>query len=390
MVNTNKKVTLVLATAIFLSPAFAFANMEMNNMQMTNMESSNQNIMNNNSILKLNWKIEWYKVILNWSKYENPDLVWFKVTLLNAKWTEKVISVEKDKNYIENFDASTWVNKYIIYAMSSFWELLKSNEVILNMWPNGWYDFWNKSWTWILKEFKEDKEKYKSDKKDLREQYKSDNYKNKEDYKSQKQEITKKPEMENPMKDLNLSKEQKDSLEKLKVSLENDLKNLRETLNATNIDEIKLKADQLKTDYISKIKSIWESEEFVKLIENRFEIFYKNQFENREAIKKVNENFKEKSKELKQDFKESKENLKEKYKEIITKKYKDKLSTYPEDRLKVVLDKLNARKEKILSDTKITEKKKELSIYQIEWLITVINQIIEEKSSELNLDDIIN
>jgi hypothetical protein len=71
-------------------------------------------------------------------------------------------------------------------------------------------------------------------------------------------------------------------------SLESDLKYIRENLTKENAVELKKKAEELKLTYLAKVSEAFPNvEEAKKVIENRFAIFFKNQFVIREQIKEI-------------------------------------------------------------------------------------------------------
>lgn len=121
---------------------------------------------NKKAELKLKAKIEKaYKVSLEWSDY-NPkweeDLLWYKIVIKNAKWEEKIVSVDEDTTEKDDWNSKAWINIYKVYAITSDWVKHESNSVSIPMNSNWWYDFslkiqecksdnqmWNNDSTWM-------------------------------------------------------------------------------------------------------------------------------------------------------------------------------------------------------------------------------------------------
>lgn len=355
MKRINKKVSILLASAIFFAPLLVNADLSVSSDW--SVETSTMSVSNdwsNQSNLKLKWKIDWYKVILNWEKYED-DFIWYKIVVNNAKWEEKTISISiKDKTNLENWNASAWKNKYKLYVI---WKdnnvLAESNDLYLSMWPNWWYDFsdWKNNTTssWVKNE-------------------------------------------ENKTYTWNLSDEEKTQLWYIMKSLEEELKSIRESITKDNLVEMKTKTEALKNTYLDKVSSMNKS--FKDIIEKRFEVFYKNQFELREKIENKKEKIKDtmswSTNEIKEKIKEVKQTLIVKYKEKFIKQLWNKLDNISDEKLKLILDKIVTKRENISNNAKITTSSKEKLLAQLDALIEIINdKLWITDNDEINLDEII-
>lgn len=348
MKRVNKKLSILLASAIFFVPLLTNADLSVSSDSsletskiLVSSDSSNQ------SNLKLKWRIDWYKVILNWEKYED-DFIWYKIIVNNAKWEEKTISLSTDKNSLENWDASAWKNKYKLYVIGEDESILsESNDLYLSMWSNWWYDF--KTSSWVKNE-------------------------------------------ENKTYTWNLSDEEKTQLWYIMKSLEEELKSIREAITKENLDEMKSKTETLKNTYLEKVSSMNKS--FKDIIEKRFEVFYKNQFELREKIENKKEKIKEtmswSTNEIKEKIKEVKQTLIVKYKEKFIKQLWNKLDSISDEKLKLILDKVVTKRENISNNAKLTTSSKEKLLAQLDALIEIINDKLWITSNdEINLDEII-
>lgn len=384
MKNLNKKI--IIASAIFLSPVMALAaeTQELDNTTNSNIVVWTWNVQNSSVYLK--WKIEWYKVILWWDTPSIEWIIWYKIIVINPDWTQKTISVQSDKNTVDNWDAKYGKNVYQLFVMWSDWELSKSNEITLNMWPNWWYDF---SWETQTKPTSQ----------------------------VSKEMMEHKPYM---MWSGTMTAENKSKMEYLRKSLEEQIILLRESITLDNMEEMKVKADDLKKEYLKKLDDIWMPQMKWK-IEERFKTFYENNFTKREDMKKLYNDKKEQFENIKQDYKEKinssetikdmkiakddmknqmkavkeqfqskKQDLKAKYKEIFTKKLQDKLSQFTQDKLKSIITKIDSSIEAYKSDESLTPEQKEKFVTQLTALKELLQDKLDEQENSINLDEIIN
>lgn len=384
MKNLNKKVWVVIATALFLAPAISFANeMEMSNwsssMTMTS-ESSTADIF-------LKGKIDGYKVTLAWNEFKSEEeVLWYKIVLTNSAWEEKTISVWSDKNSVENWDAKAGKNVYQLFVMGADWELAESNEVVLNMGPNGGYDFGSSQW-----------------------QYQKPSYG--EGYKNEQK----------PFYGSWLTQEQKTQLEYLKKSLEEQIKTLRESITPENLEEVKAKAEELKTTFLAKAEALGIPE-VKKMIEERFKIFFENNFTKREEFKKLadqkkeemkkivqekkeqfdaakkqgqeqfqekKEEFKQKMQDTKQNFKNLKQDLKAKYKDAFAKKLEGKLEKLWAEKLKAVITKIDSVIAKYQANENLTAEQKEKFVAQLNAIKELLQEKLDELENGINLDELL-
>lgn len=395
MVNLNKKVSFVLTCALFVSPLVVSAQSDA---MMVGASTTSQNMVQNPFFVK--GKIDGYKVVLNWTSFESADIVGYKVTLTNAKQEQKTFSVEKGKNTLENYDATAWINVYQVFAMGSDGELAKTNELKLSMGANGGYDFSQDAKNMqAMKGSGALKQEFKSEKEALKTEYKNKTEANKEDLKTsiealkeeRKQEAEKmREDMKNQKQELNLTQDQMTQLKSLKEALEKELATMRSSISKDNIDAIKEKAQALKTAYIAKAQEIAPNNtQVVKLIEERFQIFNMNQFETREKVSEIKDKAKETQQATKDTYKKAKEELVNKYKAKFETKYKEKIAQLDETKLQAILTKLEAKIKQVWEST-TDVKKKELILAQLQALKGVISDIIDEKTSDVNIDEILN
>lgn len=216
-----------------------------------------------------------------------------------------------------------------------------------------------------------------------------------------------------------ITAEQKAKLWEIMKPLESDLKYIRENLTKENFEEMKKKAEELKLTYLTKVSELFPNLPEAKLIiENRFKIFFNNQFIIREQIKEVKDNFKNsvwtwvllKAKEtaswainkikeekkientqIRQEIKQVKQDLKAKYKEKFLSQLQGKLDNIPVDKLQLVLDKVTKKREEIATNNKLTQTKKDSYLAQLDALIDILNDKLGNNTTdELNLDDLLN
>ncbi|MDD4151141.1 MAG: hypothetical protein PHR68_00845 [Candidatus Gracilibacteria bacterium] len=359
MKRINKKVSVLLISAIFLTPLLVNADLSVSSdgsVETSTMSVSNDGSVNikNQSSLKLEGKIDGYKVILNWEKY-NSDFIGYKIVVDNAKGEEKTISISiKDKTSLENWNATAGKNKYKLYVIGKDNNVLsESNDLYLSMGPNGGYDF-------------------------------SDGSNN-----STSSGVE---NGENKTYTGNLTDEEKTQLGYIMKSLEEELKSIRESINKDNLVEMKTKTETLKNTYLEKVSSMNTS--FKDSIEKRFEVFYKNQFELREKIENKKEKIKDTMSgsinEVKEKIKEVKQTLIVKYKEKFIKQLGNKLDNISDEKLKLILDKIVVKRENISNNAKLTSTSKEKLLAQLDALTEIINEKLGiTNNDEINVDEII-
>ena len=222
---------------------------------------------------------------------------------------------------------------------------------------------------------------------------------------------------------VNFDKDQK-NIKEFMNSLENEIKTLREAINKENIEEIKVKAEELKNKYLEKVKSI--NPDLQKMVNERFDIFFKNQFILREELTNLKKDFDVKKEDFKKDLnvkkedfkketevlkenlkikkdeiknnvsdlrknlKQTKEDLKVKYKEEFKVQLANRLESLSKENLQKVLSKIETQISKIV-DSNISNTSKEKILAQL----YAIKEIISEKlwtdvEEELNLDELLN
>lgn len=364
MKNLNKKI-LGASLALFMLPAFAYWEETQ-----TTTTSSDTTMVSTTSVVNnvyLKWKIESYKVILHWEANKSEDVIWYKIVLTNPDWTQKTLSVWVEKNSLENWDAKPGKNVYQLFVMWEKWELAKSNEVVLNMWPNWWYDFWQNT------------------------QYSS--WKTSDNNGEKVSEFVK--------------------------EMEESIKELRESITEENLEEIKKEALSLKEEFLKKAQELWV--EWLKIkVEYRFKVFFENQIDKKEEFKKnledkkeelkklaeqkkqelwdkkeeykkefkdKKEELKEKTKEVKQTFKNKKEELKVKYKKVFEKKLEEKLASLSEEKINKIIANIDKAIEKYNS-LEISQEQKDKFIAQLEALKELLKSKLDETQDMINLDEL--
>ncbi len=200
------------------------------------------------------------------------------------------------------------------------------------------------------------------------------------DIKDKNQEV--RSDMNDLKAKLNITDEQKAKLDELRKTLESEIKTLRESITKDNIEDVKTKAETLKTTYLAKFEEIAPGVvELQKMIEDRFNIFNQNQFISREWVSQIRQ-------ESKDNFKQVKQDLVAQYKEKFVKQLANKLDSLNVDKLKIVLGKVNTAIEKQKSSWKPNEK----VIAQLVALQSLLQDKIDEKdpSSTINIDELFN
>lgn len=203
-----------------------------------------------------------------------------------------------------------------------------------------------------------------------------------------------------------LSSEQKDKIWTIMKSLESDLKYIRENLTKENYTEMKKKAEELKLAYIAKVNEAFPNiEEAKKILENRFAIFFKNQFVIREQIKEIKDKAMEtasgaiqKAKELKKqentqlrdENKQIRQDLKTKYKQKFVAQLKNKLESLSNEKLEKIISNVEKKREQISSNEKLKVTTKEKYLAQLDALLEILKDNLNETDEdELNVDEII-
>lgn len=198
---------------------------------------------------------------------------------------------------------------------------------------------------------------------------------------------------------LNEKKQMQETLKKFsefKKDLEEKLTDLREEITNENLEDKKQEFQELKDEFLEKVqKEFWNVESSKKIVEQRFEIFYKNQFELREKaidlkneVKEKKQEVKNEVKELRQDIKDTRAEMVAKYKTAFAKQISSRLDQMSEEKLNVVLNRINLAIEKY-SNSKLSETKKQKVLSQLEAL----KLLVEEKlniTDEINIDEILN
>jgi hypothetical protein len=400
-----------LAASILLwvtSMSYAFADMEISNWDSSikmwddwsmtissswstiKMDSSNSN---SNSDINLKWKIDWYKVILNWNKYEgNENILGYKIVLTNASWEEKTISVDPSKTSVENWDARAWVNKYILFVVWENWNVAESNSIVLSMWPNGWYDFsnWN---NWNVKK-DGNKKPEENRNQPLREQFKE----NRDEIKSNIGEFR----QDNWFLIEYLSwysQETRKQILDLKKEYQDKVFEIVKSSSWALTDDQKSQIDNLNQEFMSKVEPlVWDNEKALEFLKLRYDVF------------KDNQNLRDQNKEMRQDFKENfwktnswsilsqvnkdenkpKENwwLKEKYKKLFQNKIEEKIANLSNEQIKLIISKVETLVEKYKSSEDLTQDQKVKFVSQLQAIRDILNDKLLETEDTINLDEL--
>lgn len=203
--------------------------------------------------------------------------------------------------------------------------------------------------------------------------------------------------------------EQKKKVWEIIKSLESELKTIRESITKENIEEMKIKAEELKATYLAKVSEAFPNvDEAKKVIENRFKIFFNNQFNVREQVKEIKEKAKEtasgalnqakesaknaiekireskkiENTQVREENKQIKTDLKAKYKEKYIKALKSKLDNLPKEKLQAIYDKIKIKRDYIATKTWLKETTREKYLAQIDALLEILNEKINPSTSE--------
>lgn len=344
---SNKFLVLIAVTLLFV-PMITMA--EDSNMMVT------PSWYTTNSFVVLKWMIDGYKVILKWENVwiDNEKIIWYKVNLTTSDWTQKTISVWADKHMLENWDAKAWENKYQVIVMWADWELAKSQIIVLKMWANWGPDFSSTNWG---------------------------------------------DQVNKPMP---VSTEQKSKFDDLKRSLEESLIYLSKSITKENIEEIKQKLENLRTEYVQKFKDAWANEDMIKKLNERFDMFYKYQIENRQKMMENNQKHEMKNENWDKNMKpqywnwENKPNngqaqwLQQRYKQLYAKKLETKLASLNTEQINAVIAKIDSLIEKYKSSTELSQEKIEKIVMQLKIIKEILNEKLSEMDTQINLDELFN
>lgn len=390
MKKLNKNIMAIAILLGLTSISYVSADMEMSDWK-TYIKMTNEGSMNyktNQEYLNLRWKIDWYKVVLNWSPYAwEYELLGYRVEFKWPNWAENTLSVDSTKTSLENWDALTWENKYQVFAVWNDWDLKKSNEIVLKMWANWGYDFSNKTQSWTYKkeireEYKEKIEWNREEMKDNREEFRQENW-NMVDYLS------------------GYTQEEKDELFELRKEYQEELNELLSELKSTDlteedIAEIKADIEELKAEYLDAVKEIvWEDEQVLKFLELRMWVFRENQ-QLRDENKDLREDMRQEmwtwmmnSFQWGNKIMDKKMELRQKYKKVFAKPLESKIENIPVEKLKLISSRIDTLIEKY-SSMDMDETKKEKTIAQLEAIKEIIDDKLTTSEDMLDIDEILN
>ncbi|MDD5770230.1 MAG: hypothetical protein PHE25_04615 [Candidatus Gracilibacteria bacterium] len=315
----------------------------------------------------------------------------YKILVTNKDGNVKTLSIGTDKNNLDNWDAKQGLNKYQLFVMGSSGELAKSNEITLNMGPNGGYDFeLPPSPGQQLNDFETPPGRQQSNfttqnnTTQIKDEFKNQMETTKQvvnqakDYAKDQIETTKK----------SLTQEQLTKVSELMKTLEVSIKYLRENITKDNLDEIKTKADELKAEYLQKFDDAGLSD-VKNIIESRFEIFYQNNFVKKPEIQKTKNDYKKQILEARMQAKMTVDDLKMKYKQKFVKQLESKLATLSTDKIKNILAKIDIVIEKYNANTEITQEQKDKFIAQLNALKELLQEKLDEIGNSINIDEIL-
>lgn len=350
---------------------------------------------NSNQFLK--WKIDWYKVILNWQKYSwTEEILWYKIIFTSPSWEEKTLSVEASKTSLENWDAKSWVNKYKLVVVWTSWDLFTSNEVVLSMWPNWGYDFSNtkmipptpenkqKPQMWEKKEeFKERKEEFKEQKDQIKE--------NKQEIKSNLWEFR----QENWFLEQYLtwySEESKKQILDLKKQYQDKVFELIKSSSWNLTEDQKAQIEALNTEFMSKIKElVWDNEKLLEFLKLRTEVFNQNQ-QLRDKNQEIRDQFKQNMSQNKDSMKDQKWInwwLKDKYKKLFEKKLESKLSSLSQDKIKSIISKIDSVISTYNESWETLSQDVTKKIAQLEALKDILNDKLTESDDFSDIENLL-
>lgn len=374
---------------IILFIALVFGSFALADDVMTQTSSSDSSQQVNSSQLLLKWQIEWnYKAVLKWSKLNWTDIVNKYLLLLSYdkepnypnSESDQVFTIDSDKDSIENWKIQKWTNYFRVIAITQDEKIYSSNVVKIVMDWNGKqvYDTSINTTQDYLKKYDYNYQNQEKIDEDYVRKFKDSlsTYENPykiidEDFSSKKiNKVTwqkawnyiweyKKQFTTTWTTKTSLTDEQKKQIEELKKNLEDSLKSLRENINSTNVEESKLKYNELKSQYLEKITSdIPWAEYLKKMIEERFNVFYKTNFASTVT----------QSKELKQQTKDIKKELKQDNKKEVKKtQEKTKIQKLIDEKLWIFYKQVSV---------KITDKDSQIALYE-----SVKQKIADKKAS---------
>jgi hypothetical protein len=392
---------------------------------------------NNNSEVTLKWKIDWYKVILTWNKYEwNNNILGYKILFTSPSWEQKTISVDPSKTSIDNWDARTWLNKYVLVVVWEDSDLAESNSIVLSMWPNGWYDFSN----WNNKKDdnkKDDNKKWDDNKKDDNKKWddnkKDDNKKwddnKKDDNKKWDEKNSEKPnfwtwwseQTKDQIKEnkdeikWNIGEFRKDNwfLEQylswytqevrkqildMKKEYQDKVFYIVKSSSWALSDEQKAKIDSLNEEFMSKVEPlVWDNEKVLEFLKLRYDVF------------KDNQNLRDENKDMRQEFKDKfwqtnswttlnknkdttqekwNQTLKDKYKKIFQKSIEAKIANLTSEQINLVISKIDALVVKYKSSEDLSSDQKLKFVSQLQAIRDILSDKLLETEDTINLDEI--
>ena len=172
-----------------------------------------------------------------------------------------------------------------------------------------------------------------------------------------------------------LTQDEKDQFMLLYKDLESNLKSIRDQIaSGGNLDDLKTQTDNLKTDTLTKLADISDSEDLKNIINTRFDIFYKNQFTTNDKITQYK---------IEGSYNILKNQYISKFKKILG----NKLDSFSQDQLQLIITKISDKKDQINNST-MNDSQKNKILVQLDAIEDIINEKLNT-SVDVNLNDLL-
>lgn len=170
-------------------------------------------------------------------------------------------------------------------------------------------------------------------------------------------------------------------------SLEEKIKELKDSFDPSNIEETKLKIEELKKEFSEKVN--WLDPHFQEMLTKRIEMFITNTTNvlNNTNFKEVKQNINNKVSNLKNNL--IKKDLKTQYKEKFISQLNTKLDSFSKEKLEKILTKIETQREVISNNTKLTNSTKEKTLAQLDALSEIISEKLW-RTNEIDINEFLN
>ena len=334
----------------------------------------------NSATLNLKWKIEWnYKTVFSWNPLTLPnwDLVDKYILLLNYNWdptypvdeTTQSFTIDSNQTTFDNWQAQKWDNYYKLIAISQNNNVVYSNGIKITM-------DWNWKQIYDINALNDHMRNHPPM------QNNSPSWSDNQSLNQNNQPLDNQY-MNNPDKLKNtiysalssLTQDEKDQFMLLYKDLESNLKSIRDQIaSGGNLDDLKTQTDNLKTDTLTKLADISDSEDLKNIINTRFDIFYKNQFTTNDKITQYK---------IEGSYNILKNQYISKFKKILG----NKLDSFSQDQLQLIITKISDKKDQINNST-MNDSQKNKILVQLDAIEDIINEKLNT-SVDVNLNDLL-